>query len=63
MHITKRKQTHRNREQTSAEREGKRGQIGKGDKKEQTTMYKINTLQGYSNREYSQYFIITLNGV
>ena len=31
----------------------------------QTTMYKMNNLQGYSvqHREYSQYFMITLNGV
>ena len=31
----------------------------------QTTMYKINKLQGsiVQNREYSQQFIITLNGV
>ena len=28
-------------------------------------MYKINKLQGYTvqNREYSQYFIITINGI
>ena len=30
-----------------------------------TTMYKINKLQGYivQYREYSQYFIITINGI
>ena len=31
----------------------------------QTIMYKINKLQGYivQHREYSKYFIITINGV
>ena len=37
----------------------------KSDEEVQTTMYKINKLQGYivQHREYSQYFIITRNGV
>ena len=34
-------------------------------KEVQTTMYKINKLQGYivQHREYSQYFIIATNGI
>ena len=42
-----------------------KGQDGVGDQEVQTTMYKINKLQGYilQHREYSQYFIITINGV
>jgi len=34
-------------------------------KEVQTTMYKINKLQGYiiQHREYSQYFIIAINGI
>ena len=67
MNIIKQKQTHRYREQTS----GYQGERGWGSKtgaetyEVQTIMYKINKLQGYivQHREYSQYFIITLNGV
>ena len=49
---------------TSGERERGRSKIGVGDYEAQTTMHKINKLQGYivQYREYSQYFII-LNGV
>ena len=48
--------------------EGRRvgeGQISEGGSEVQTTMYKINKLQGYNiqHREYSQYFVITLHGV
>ena len=67
MSIIKQKQTHRYREQTSGYQgeRGKGGKIGAETYKVQTTMYKINKLQGYiaQHREYSQYFIITLNGV
>ena len=40
------------------------GKTGVGDQEVQTTMYKINKLQGYivQHREYSQ-FSIALNGV
>ena len=57
-------QTHRYIENTlvvtSGEREAGRDSIGV-----QTTMYKINELQGYivQHRQYSQYFIKTLNGI
>ena len=56
------------REQTSGYQwgEGKgSSKIGVGDEEVQTTPYEINKLQGYiiQHREYSQYFIITLNGV
>ena len=49
---------------TSGERGGRGGEIGQGDEEVQTTRYKINKLQGCNvqHREYSQYFIITLNG-
>ena len=49
----------------SGEREVGRGKIGVGDEEVQTTMYKTNKLQGYivQHKEYSQYFIINLNGV
>ena len=35
-----------------------------GDEEVHTTMYKINKQQGYvvQHRDYSQYFIITING-
>ena len=57
----KKKQTHICREQTSGYQWGEgrgRGNIGVGDKEVQTTMYKMNKLQGYivQHREYSQYF-------
>ena len=69
MIIAKKKQTHRYREKTSCYQWGEgrgRGKVGVGDKEVQTTTYyKINKLQGYvvQHREYSQYFIITINGV
>ena len=42
-----------------------RGRTGVGNSEVQTTMYKINKLQGYivQHRKYIQYFIITLTGV
>ena len=50
---------------TSREREDGRGKTGVGNSEVQTTMYKINRLQGYiaQHREYSQYFIITIKEV
>ena len=68
MNRTKQKQTHRYRGQTSGYRCGEvrgKGKPGVGNKEVQTTMYEINKLQGYivQHREYSQYFMITVNGV
>ena len=44
-----------------------RGKEGVGAQEVQITMYKINKLQGYivysQHSEYSQCFIITINGV
>ena len=51
MILTKQKQTHRYREQTSCyqwSEGGVRGKTGVGDSEIQTTMYKINKLQGYT---------------
>ena len=50
---------------TTEKKEGGRGKKEVGDEEVQTIMYEINKLQGYSaqHREYSQYFIITMNGV
>ena len=50
---------------TSGERESERSKIGVGDGEIQTTMYKINKLQGCTvqHKEYSQHFITTLKGV
>ena len=47
------------------EREGRWSKIGVGDEEIWATMYKIDKIQGYivQHMEYSQYFIITLNGV
>ena len=47
------------------ERKRGRGQVWARDWEVQTTMYKINKLQGHivEHREYGHYFIITLNGV
>ena len=44
---------------------GQAGKIGLGDQEIQTTTYEINKLQGHNaqHREYSQYLIITINGV
>ena len=41
------------------------GKKGVEDKEVQTTMYKVNKLQGYivQRKEFGQYFIITLNGM
>ena len=49
----------------SGEREWGRDKIGVGDQEVQTSVYKINKLQGYivQHRKYSQYFTITLNAV
>ena len=66
--ITKKKQTHGCRKQTRGYQWGK----GRGEGQDrgrglrvQTTMYKINKLQGYvvQHKVYSQYFIILINGV
>ena len=50
---------------TSGKREKGRGSTRVGDWEVQNTMYKIKKLQRNitQQREYSQYFIITLNGV
>ena len=70
MNITKKKQTHRYRKQTcgyqwgEGSREGQeRGRGLRGTN--YYTMYKINKLQGHTvqHREYSQYFIVTINGL
>ena len=44
---------------------GKRGGEGGGDEERQTAVYKINKPQGCiaQHNEYSQYFVITINGV
>ena len=62
MNITKKKQIHRFREETTGYpwEEGKgRGNTVVGNKEVQTIMYKISYIVQY--REYSQYFIITIN--
>ena len=63
MNVTKKKQIHRYKEQTSSCQWGD-GRWGRGLR---TTKYyhKTNKLQGYivQHREYSQYFIITLKGI
>ena len=42
-----------------------RGNINEWDEEVQTTMYKMNKMQGYNvqHREYNQYVIITLYGM
>ena len=47
------------------EREGGRSQIRVEEQEVQTTMYKINKLQGHivQHREHSRYFIMTVNRV
>ena len=47
------------------QREGRQGKTGARDNEVQTTMYKVSQLQGYlvQHKEYSQYFIVILNGV
>ena len=63
MTITKKKQAHRYREQTSGYQWGEGRSKGQDRSYEvQTTMYKINKLHGYivQYREYSPYFIITI---
>ena len=66
MTITKKKQTHRYRELvvTSGEGEGEEIDRGRG-LRGSNYMNKINKPQGYivRHREYSQYFIITINGI
>ena len=49
---------------TNGERKGGRGKIGAGDKK-YNKLLGIHKLQGYilQDKEYSQYFIITIHGV
>ena len=49
----------------SGERGGGRRNVRVWEEGIQTTMCKINKLQGYivQHREYSQYFIITINGI
>ena len=64
----KTEQTHRYREQTSGCQEGKGSVEGRDelwDSETQTTMYKTNKQQEYTvqHKGYSQYFIITLNGI
>lgn len=46
-------------------REVRRNNIGKEDSEAQTTLYKTHKLQGHIilKKEYSQYFMITLNAV
>ena len=65
----KQKQSHRSKKQTSSYqwrggREERQDRC-RGLRRTNYCMYKINKLQGYivQHREYSQYFIITLNGV
>ena len=69
MSITKQKPTHRCKKQakwlppvTGTKEESSQGY---GIKELQTAMYKTNKIQGYIAwyKEYSQYFIITINGV
>ncbi len=67
MNTTKQKQIHRYRKQSSGYQCGEgseRGKIQTGNQEVQTTMYKINEIQGYivGHGEYSQYFIVTFNG-
>ena len=60
MHTAKQKPAHRFEKQSSGYQWGEereRGKIGVGDEEVQTTMYKINKIQGYiiQHRKYSQY--------
>ena len=50
---------------TSEEREGGRGNIRIGEEGVETVMYKIKKLRGciVQHKEYTQYFIITINGI
>ena len=65
MNITEEKQTHK--EQTSGYQQGgeKKGREDRGRVLRGTIMYKINKLYLYivQHREYSQHFIMILNGV
>ena len=66
VNITKKKQTHRYTEQTSGYQWGERREEWQAKRElRDVTMYKINKLQEYTvqHREYSQCFIITINGV
>ena len=67
MDITKRKQTHRYREQTSGYQweEGRVGKNNDGELRDKDTMHKINKLQIYIvlHGECSQYYMITVSGV
>ena len=63
MNITKNRQTHRYREQTSGYQWGEGGWEGKYKGRELKLLcisYKGYTVQ---HREYIQYFIITINGI
>ena len=66
VNITKKKQTHRYTKQTSGYQWGEgRDRDQAGRRFRGTNYYVCNKLQGYTvcPREYSQYFIITINGV
>ena len=66
VNITKQKQTHRYREKNSGYQWGERREEWQAKRElRDVTMYKINKLQEYTvqHREYSQCFIITINGV
>ena len=68
MNTIKKKQTHRYREQTRDYQWGKgsrEGQDWSRGLEVQTIMYQIGNLQGYiiHHKQYSQYFIITVNRI
>ena len=68
MTVTKQKQTNGYRGQPSDYRQGDgqgRDKMQEGDQEVQTTRYKISVIQVYNaqHKEYSQQFIIILNGV
>ena len=64
--MTKKKQTHRYREQTRGYQWGQeRGRDNRGRGLRGTNYYVWNNIQGYivQHGDYSQYFIMTINGV
>ena len=67
MNVTKKKQTHRYREQTSGYQweEGRVGKNNDGELRDKDTMHEIKKLQIYIllHGECSQYYIITVSGV
>ena len=65
MNIIKKKQTHKYREQTSRLLVGRAKGQYRGRWLRDTNDYIQNKLQGYTvqHKEYSQYFIATINGV